>query len=90
LNEEAKQETLKKDLIARQYGNPENSPYYTTTEYVKTGNARRFLSLPDKNPGGPGKLYKIPAGTTVLRGKAASQKLTWVRPRFSGHIRKDR
>jgi RHS repeat-associated protein len=70
-------ETLSDDLIVhRRWGGGSSelgSPYFSTKSYVKPGNARRYLALPDKNTANEVTSFIIPAGTTFLQGKVASQ-----------------
>ncbi len=49
------------------------SSWYSPSPYVRAGNARRFLALPSGNTAEHVSAYRIPAGTTIIRGKVASQ-----------------
>ncbi len=69
-------ETLQEDLIVyRRWGGKASetgSPWYCTTRYRRPGNARRDPALPGGNTAGNLTVFRIPKGTTILRGKAAS------------------
>ena len=70
-------ETLTEDLIVyRHWGGeaPEiGSPWFSPKPYVRPGNARRYLALPNRNTAENISAFRIPAGTTIIRGKVASQ-----------------
>lgn len=70
-------ETSTEDLVAYRYwgdGSAESgSPWFSAKPYVKPGNARRFLALPEKNSAQNMTQFVIRAGSTIIRGKAASQ-----------------
>jgi RHS repeat-associated protein len=69
--------TLSEDLIVYRYWGPGmrevGSPWFSPKLYVRRGNARRYLALPEYNPAEYVSVFKIPRGTTVIRGKVASQ-----------------
>ena len=69
-------ETLKKDLIVyRRWGGDArefNSPWYSAKNYERAGNAKRYLALPESNSAQNVTVFKIPKGTTILRGKVKS------------------
>ncbi len=69
--------SLTEDLVVYRYwGNkaPETgSPWFSAKQYAKPGNARRYLALPEGNTAQNVTEFRIPADTTVLRGKVASQ-----------------
>ncbi len=69
--------TLTEDLIVYRHwgGDAEEtgSPWFSPKPYVRPGNARRYLALPDYNSATRISVFKIPAGTTIIRGKVASQ-----------------
>ena len=69
--------TLSEDLIVyRHWGGDAHetgSPWFSPKPYVRPGNARRYLALPDYNSATRISVFKIPAGTTIIRGKVASQ-----------------
>lgn len=75
--DEAVAETLANDLVVyRRWGGraPETgSPSFSPQPYVRPGNARRYLALPERNTAENLTAFQIPAGTTILRGKVASQ-----------------
>ncbi len=70
-------ETLTEDLLVyRHWGDeaPEaGSPWFSPKPYVRPGNARRYLALPEYNSASNVSVFKIRAGTTIVRGKVASQ-----------------
>ncbi len=70
-------ESTKKDLIVyRHWGGgslESQSPWFATKVYAKPGNARRFGALPNLNTATNVTAYRIKAGSTMLRGKIASQ-----------------
>jgi hypothetical protein len=74
---EAVAETLTKDLIVyRHWGGKAletGSPWFSPKPYVRAGNAQRFLALPEGNAAHNVTAFRIPAGTTILRGKVAPQ-----------------
>ena len=62
--------------VPRYYGGnsvPTNSPWFSTRTYSRSGNARRFLSLPNTNLATNVAEFSIPKGTRILIGKAASK-----------------
>jgi hypothetical protein len=69
--------TLSEDLIVyRHWGGkaPETgSPWFSPKPYARPGNARRYLALPNRNTAENVSAFRIPAGTTIIRGKVASQ-----------------
>lgn len=68
-------QVLKKDTVVYHYFGARTeptSPWVTTKQYKKSGNARRYLALPKKNAATKVSITTLPAGTTVLTGKAAS------------------
>jgi len=69
--------TLSKDLIVyRHWGGDAletGSLWFSPKPYVRPGNARRYLALPDYNSATRISLFKIPAGTTIIRGRVASK-----------------
>jgi hypothetical protein len=69
-------ETLQVDLIVyRRWGGKAaetGSPWCSMTPYERPGNARRYLALPEGNSAENLTAFRIPMGTTILRGKAAS------------------
>ena len=69
--------TLSEDLIVyRHWGGeaPETgSPWFSPKPYVRPGNARRYLALPNYNSADRVSAFRIPAGTTIIRGQVASQ-----------------
>jgi len=77
--------TLKEDLIVyRHWGGVSGetgSPWVSPKPYAKPGNAKRYLALPEKNTAQNLTAFRIPAGTTILRGKVASKVGD---PRFDG------
>jgi RHS repeat-associated protein len=63
-------------VVFRRWGGksgPAGSPWYSTIDYVKPGNARRYQALPDGNTAENGSTYVIRKGATILRGKTAAQ-----------------
>jgi len=77
--------TLKEDLIVyRHWGGVSGetgSPWVSPKSYAKPGNAKRYLALPEKNTAQKLTAFRIPAGTTILKGKVASKVGD---PRFDG------
>jgi|GEM_PF-4256668 len=69
-------ETLTEDIIVyRHWGNKANevgSPWFTPQPYARAEDARRYLALPDGNSAQHVSAFRIPAGTTILRGRVAS------------------
>ncbi|WP_322801519.1 RHS repeat-associated core domain-containing protein, partial [Thermoflexus sp.] len=69
--------TLQEDLIVyRHWGGGAQevgSPWFSPKPYTRPGNARRYLALPPGNTAEQISVFKIPAGTTILRGKVAPQ-----------------
>jgi hypothetical protein len=69
-------ETIQEDrIVYRRWGGKAaetGSPWYSTAPYERPGNARRYLALPEGNTAENLTAFKIPKGTTILRGKAAS------------------
>ncbi len=49
------------------------SPWFSPKTYVRPGNAQRHLALPTGNTAENVTSFRIPAGTTILRGQVASQ-----------------
>jgi len=49
------------------------SPWFSPKPYSKSGNAQRYLALPEGNSADKITAFRIPAGTTVLQGKVASR-----------------
>ncbi len=70
-------ETLEENLFAyRHWGGDakeSGSPWFSEKMYIRSGNARRYLALPNGNTAEHISLFMIPAGTTIIRGKVASQ-----------------
>ncbi len=68
-------ETLTDDMIVYRYWGDKSaemgSPWYSTNMY-NSAQARSYLSLPAGNTAQNVTAFKIPAGTTILKGKAAS------------------
>ncbi|MBC7252212.1 MAG: RHS repeat-associated core domain-containing protein [Anaerolineae bacterium] len=68
-------ETLTEDLIVyRRWGGEARetgSPWFSPKPYVRPGNARRYLALPNTNTAENVSVFKIPAGTTIIRGEVA-------------------
>jgi hypothetical protein len=69
--------TLQEDLIAyRHWGGgaqEEGSPWLSPEPYTCPEEARNRLALPPENTAEHISIFKIPAGTTIIRGKAAAQ-----------------
>ena len=67
--------TLEDDIIViqRTSAGGATTPWFTTREYVRAGNARRYLALPNWNDGTQVTRYLIPKDTKVIIGKVASQ-----------------
>jgi RHS repeat-associated protein len=69
--------TLQEDLIVyRHWGGgaqEEGSPWFSPKPYIRPGNARRYLALPPGNTAERISVFKIPAGTIIIRGKVAPQ-----------------
>jgi RHS repeat-associated protein len=69
--------TLQEDLIVyRHWGGgaqEEGSPWFSPKSYIRPGNARRYLALPPGNTAERISVFKIPAGTIIIRGKVAPQ-----------------
>jgi len=69
--------TLTEDLIVyRHWGGdaPEiGSPWFSPEPYMNPEDARRYLALPEYNSADHVSAFRIPAGTTLLQGTAASQ-----------------
>jgi hypothetical protein len=67
---------LEEDLtVFRHWGGKASetgSPWYSLTHYNRPGNAQRYLALPHGNTAASVTVFKIPKGTTILRGKASS------------------
>jgi hypothetical protein len=67
---------LQEDLIVyRRWGGKAaetGSPWYSTAPYERPGNARRYLALPEGNTAESLTAFRIPMGTTILRGRTAS------------------
>ncbi len=74
---EAVAETLAEDLVVyRRWGGrarETGSPWFSQQPYVRPGNARRYLALPQANTAENLTAFRIPARTTILRGRVASQ-----------------
>jgi RHS repeat-associated protein len=70
-------ETLAEDLVVfRRWGgraSETGSPWFSPQPYARPGNARRYLALPEANTAENLTAFKIPAGTTILRGKVGSR-----------------
>jgi hypothetical protein len=70
-------ETLTDDLVVyRHWGGgaaETGSPWFSPKAYVRPGNARRYLALPDYNSASNISQSMIPKGTTIIYGKASSQ-----------------
>ncbi len=49
------------------------SPWFSPMPYTKPGNAQRYLALPEYNSAQNVSVFRIPARTTVVNGKVASQ-----------------
>ncbi|MCL6592327.1 MAG: hypothetical protein K6U80_20580, partial [Firmicutes bacterium] len=67
--------TLKEDMTVYRYtswGYSGSSPWFTTNGSYTPDEARRLLALPDSNAATTVTAYIIPAGTTILIGKADS------------------
>lgn len=69
--------TLSEDLIVYRHWGVEaseaGSPWFSSKPYVRPGNARRYLALPNYNAANRVSAFRIPAGTTIARDKVASQ-----------------
>jgi len=69
--------TLTEDLIVyRHWGGDARetgSPWFSPKPYIRPGNARRYLALPPENTAKNVSVFRIPAGTTIIRGKVAPQ-----------------
>jgi RHS repeat-associated protein len=67
--------TLSEDLIVYRHWGGEaaetGSPWFSPKPYVRSGNARRYLALPNTNTAENISVFKIPAGTTIIRGEVA-------------------
>jgi RHS repeat-associated protein len=62
--------------VLRYYGGntiPTNSPWFSIKSYSRFGNARRFLSLPNRNLATNVAEFSIPKGARILIGNAASK-----------------
>ncbi len=70
-------ETLREDLIVyRRWGGKAvetGSPWFAQKPYVRPGAAQRYLALPSGNTAENMTAFRILAGTTILRGNAATQ-----------------
>jgi len=70
-------ETLTEDLIVYRHWGSEagetGSPWFSPKPYVRPGNARRYLALPEYNTAENVSSFRIPAGTMIIRGKVASK-----------------
>jgi hypothetical protein len=69
--------TLQEDLIVYRHWGGEarekGSPWFSPKPYIRPGNARRYLALPPWNTAEKISVFRIPAGTTVIIGRVASQ-----------------
>jgi hypothetical protein len=68
--------TLDEDLLLyRRWGGEsgELGPYWSRTNYVRAGNARRYSALPPGNTAEHITTIRVPAGTTIYEGRAAAQ-----------------
>lgn len=67
---------LEEDLAVYRYwggkASEMGSPWYSLTHYNRSGNAQRYLALPQGNTAENVTVFKIPKGTTIFRGKASS------------------
>ena len=72
--------TLQEDLIVyRRWGGgaqEEGSPWFSPEPYTCPEEARNRLALPHRNTAEHVSIFKIPAGTTIIRGKAAAQAVS--------------
>lgn len=67
--------TLDEDLVLyRRWGGEagELGPYWSRTNYSRTGNARRYSALPPGNTAENLATIRVPAGTTIHEGRAAA------------------
>jgi hypothetical protein len=63
-------------LVYRHWGGKATevgSPWFSLKPYTKPGNAQRYLALPAGNTAEHMTSFRIPAGTTILVGKVATQ-----------------
>lgn len=70
-------ETLKQDIIIYRYfgggSGATNSRWFTSELFKNADEARALLALPDANTAQDVALFRVPAGTTILRGTAADK-----------------
>ncbi|MEI2692539.1 MAG: RHS repeat-associated core domain-containing protein [Anaerolineae bacterium] len=63
-------------IVYRQWGggaDETGSPWFSPKPYTRPGNAQRYLALPEYNSAQNVSVFRIPAGTTIVYGKVASQ-----------------
>jgi len=74
--EPALKTSLEEMVVYRHWGGKASetgSPWYSIRSYIKAGNARRFLSLPETNTAENVSVFRIPKGTTYLEGIVGSK-----------------